>query len=91
MRAAALKFPDLVAEMPLRTHAILNALCSFHAALKPGQDARALFPNFEQASVYTIVLQETYLDYKNISKNLQILAFNVSSGTERLVESAATR
>ncbi|KAH6880764.1 hypothetical protein B0T10DRAFT_446462 [Thelonectria olida] len=94
MRAAALKFPDLVSETPLRTHAILTkytALRSFHSALKAGQDARAVIPNFEQAGVYTSVLQEAYLDYKNILKNLQVLAFNVSSGTERLLESTAAR
>jgi hypothetical protein len=94
MRAAALQFPNLVSRTPLRTHAILtkySALRSFHSALKAGQDARTVVPNFEQAGVYTTVLQEAYLDYKNILKNLQVLAFNVSSGTERLLESTAAR
>ncbi|KAI3531206.1 hypothetical protein CSPX01_14339 [Colletotrichum filicis] len=94
MRAAALKFPDLVARTPMRTHAILtkySALRTFQTALKAGQSIQSLIPSFEKAGVYTTVLQEAYLDFKTIAKNLQVLAFNVSAGLEVLVESPAAR
>ncbi|KAK1753658.1 hypothetical protein QBC47DRAFT_430507 [Echria macrotheca] len=98
MRAAALKFPDLVSRTPMRTHAILTkytALRSFHSVLAKmtsgGHDPQAVIPNFEKAGIYTAVLQEAYLDFKTILKNLQVLAFSVSAGTERLVESAAAK
>ncbi|KAK4197960.1 hypothetical protein QBC40DRAFT_205879 [Triangularia verruculosa] len=98
MRTAALKFPDLVAKTPMRTHAILTkytALRSFHAALAKmtngSHDPHAVIPNFEKAGIYTAVLQEAYLDFKTILKNLQVLAFSVSSGAEKLIESPASR
>ncbi|KAK3380773.1 hypothetical protein B0T24DRAFT_655980 [Lasiosphaeria ovina] len=97
MRAAALKFPDLVAQTPMRTHAILTkytSLRSFQTALSKltgGNDPRAIIPNYEKAGVYTTVLQEAYLDFKTVNKNLQVMAFNVSAGTEILVESLAAR
>ncbi|KAK3933940.1 hypothetical protein QBC46DRAFT_400905 [Diplogelasinospora grovesii] len=98
MRNAALRFPNLVAETPMRTHAILTkytALRSFQAILAKlasgGADLRTVIPSFEKAGVYTTVLQEAYLDFKTVLKNLQVLAYSVSSGSERLVESPAEK
>ncbi|KAK3395070.1 hypothetical protein B0H63DRAFT_362420, partial [Podospora didyma] len=98
MRSAALKFPELVAQTPLRTHAILTkytSLRSFQAVLGKVTDgnhnAHTVIPNFELAGVYTSVLQEAYLDYKNILKNLQVTTYNVSHGIERLVDGPTAR
>lgn len=87
MKAAALKFPHLVAQTPMRTHAILtkySSLRSYFAANVPTS-----LPSFEHAGVYTALLQEAYLDYKTIAKNLQVLAYDVSSGTQALLASQA--
>lgn len=87
MKATALQFPELVARTPLRTHAILtkyNALRSFHAS-----NLQTSLPYFEKAGVYTNMLLEAYLDYKTIAKNLQILAFDTSCGTQALKPSPA--
>ncbi|GJD00002.1 hypothetical protein ColKHC_08827 [Colletotrichum higginsianum] len=94
IRAAALKFPDLVARTPTRTKAILtkySALQSFQSALAAGQSFMALIPSYEKAEVYIAILQEAYIDLKIIAKNLQVLSFNVDAGTEELVESPAAR
>ncbi|WQF85312.1 hypothetical protein CDEST_10326 [Colletotrichum destructivum] len=94
MRAAALKFPDMVARTPMRTKAILtkySALQSFHSALAAGQSAIPLIPSYGKAEVYIAILQEAYIDFKIIAKNLQVLSFNVGAGTEELVESPAAR
>ncbi|KAJ5715711.1 uncharacterized protein N7483_012892 [Penicillium malachiteum] len=83
MKAAALKFPHLVAQTPMRTHAILtkySSLRSYYAANVPTS-----LPSFEHAGVYTALLQEAYLDYKTIAKNLQVLAYDVSSGDQVLL------
>lgn len=88
MRTAALKFPNLVAKTPIRTHVILTkftALRSFYAATL---GSAAVVPNFEQAGVYTSFLQEAYLDYKSIAKNLQVLTYDVSTGTQKLLPAA---
>lgn len=88
MKGAALKFPELVARTPLRTHAILTkytALRSFHAT-----NLQVTLPYFERAGVYTNILLEAYLDYKTIAKNIQVLAFEASSGLQALQPSPAT-
>ncbi|KAJ0159045.1 hypothetical protein CTA2_10408 [Colletotrichum tanaceti] len=71
MRAAALKFPDLVARTPTRTKAILtrySALQSFQPALVAGQSATTLIPSYDKAEVYSAMLQEAYIDFKIIAK-----------------------
>ncbi|KAF5536304.1 hypothetical protein FMEXI_10399 [Fusarium mexicanum] len=83
-----LKTP-LVAETPMRTHAILTkyiSLRSYHTrfgGMSP--------PNFEVAAVYCMLLQEAYLDYKTVAKDLQVLAFDVSSGKADLITSSEYR
>lgn len=82
MRAAALKFPELVAKIPMRTHAILTK----YAALKSFQSIGPQYIplSYEYAGNYATALQEAYLDYKNIAKNIQVLAFDVVNGTQTL-------
>ena len=84
MRAAALKFPELVAKTPMRTHAILTR----YTALKSFQALGAQFSpvSYEHAQNYAAALQESYLDYKNIAKDIQVLAFDVANGTFTLVK-----
>ncbi|KAG7406377.1 hypothetical protein Forpe1208_v013961 [Fusarium oxysporum f. sp. rapae] len=60
----AAKFPDLVANSPQRTYAILTKYESLRSfmALKPP----ALTPMFyENAAIYTNALLDAYMDYKN--------------------------
>lgn len=89
MRKAALRFPHLVAKTPMRTHAILTkytALRSYHAHF-----GGLKMPAFEMAGVYSTILQEAYLDFKTIAKNLQVLAYDVSTGQSRLISSSEVR
>ncbi|CAG7557900.1 unnamed protein product [Fusarium equiseti] len=89
MRKAALQFPNLVAQTPMRTHAILTkytALRSYHMAF-----AGLKMPAFEMAGVYSTLLQESYLDFKTVAKNLQVLAYDVSTGASRLVSASEHR
>ncbi|KAJ3544348.1 hypothetical protein NM208_g3100 [Fusarium decemcellulare] len=89
MKSAALRFPNLVAETPMRTHAILTkytSLRSYHrlfGGISP--------PAFEVAGVYSMLLQEAYLDYKTVAKDLQVLAFEVSAGKMKLLTSSEYR
>jgi hypothetical protein len=88
MRMAALKFPTLVAKTPMRTHAILTKFTALRSFYSPtAGTAMGPIPNFEQAGIYASFLQENYLDYKTISKNLQVLTYDVSCGTHRLLPS----
>ncbi|KAK6526632.1 hypothetical protein TWF694_005213 [Orbilia ellipsospora] len=83
MRDVALKFPDLCAETPMRTHALLTkytALRSFHMT-QPFK-----LPMYDKTGTYTNVLQEAYLDFKSILSSLQVLSFDVSEGTKALVQ-----
>ncbi|RGP77376.1 hypothetical protein FLONG3_4515 [Fusarium longipes] len=89
MRKAALQFPNLVAKTPMRTHAILTkytALRSYHAYF-----GGLKMPAFEMAGVYSTILQEAYLDFKTVAKNLQVLAYDVSTGQTRLISASENR
>lgn len=89
MRKAALQFPHLVAKTPMRTHAILTkytALRSYHAHFNGLK-----MPAFEMAGVYSTILQEAYLDFKTVAKNLQVLAYDVSAGQSRLISASEAR
>ncbi|KAF3926813.1 hypothetical protein ABW20_dc0101301 [Dactylellina cionopaga] len=82
MRDVALRFPDLCATTPMRTHALLTkytALRSFYVT-QPFD-----LPLYDKTGTYTNVLQEAYLDYKSILSSLQILAYDVSEGMKALV------
>lgn len=82
MRNVALKFPDLCAKTPMRTHAVLTkytALRSFYTA------HTCDLPVYDKTGTYTNVLQEAYLDYKAILGAIQVLAFDVSEGKKALV------
>ncbi|KAE8347027.1 hypothetical protein BDV24DRAFT_174589 [Aspergillus arachidicola] len=83
MRAAALRFPALVAKTPVRTNAVLTkytALRSFHAQ-KTDKDKKEAVPlSYENASVYTSILEDAFLDYKNIYKDIRFSEADLASG-----------
>ncbi|KPM42480.1 hypothetical protein AK830_g4057 [Neonectria ditissima] len=79
----AAKFPDLVANTPQRTNAILTKYESLRSfmALKPP----ALTPMYyENAAIYTNALLDAYMDYKNqIYRNLGTQLFDIQAGTKK--------
>ncbi|KAE8323660.1 hypothetical protein BDV39DRAFT_208642 [Aspergillus sergii] len=90
MRAAALRFPALVAKTPVRTNAVLTkytALRSFHAQ-KTDKDKKEAVPlSYENASVYTSILEDAFLDYKNIYKDIRLSEADLASGKKGFKES----
>ncbi|CAG9991062.1 unnamed protein product [Clonostachys byssicola] len=82
MKAVALKFPDLCAKTPMRTHALLTK----YTALRSFYTSQTFdLPIYDKTGTYTNVLQEAYLDYKSILASIQVLAYDVSEGTKALV------
>ncbi|KAF9768134.1 hypothetical protein IL306_014594 [Fusarium sp. DS 682] len=84
MKSVALRFPDLCAQMPMRTHALLTkytTLRSFYT------NETFSLPVYDKTGTYTNILQEAYLDYKSILGAIQVLAFSVSDGAKALVNS----
>ena len=82
MKSIALRFPDLCAETPMRTHALLTkytALQSFYTTQTFD------LPAYDKTGTYTNILQEAYLNYKSILSTNQVLAFKVTEGTKALV------
>ena len=78
-------FPELVAKTPVRTHAILTkytALRSYYQSLNMSTMSSPV--SYENSSVYTTMLQDAYLDYKNLYKGLQLLGFDVDQGKKAL-------
>lgn len=82
MKDVALKFPDLCAKTPMRTHALLTK----YTALRSFYTTQTFdLPVYDKTGTYTNVLQEAYLDYKSILGAIQVLAYDVSEGTKALV------
>jgi hypothetical protein len=85
MKAVALRFPDLCAATPMRTHALLTK----YTALRSFYTTQTFdLPVYDKTGTYTNILQEAYLDYKSILSTIQVLAYDVAEGThalERLV------
>ena len=82
IRDVALKFPDLCAKTPMRTHALLTkytALRTFHATQTFD------LPMYDKTGTYTNILQEAYLDYKSILAAIQVLTFDVAEGNKSLI------
>lgn len=85
MRAAAIKFPELVARTPVRTHAVLTKYTSLRSYYSLLNKTTVLVPaSYENAGIYTSMLQDAYLDYKNLYKDLQILGTDVDLGKKIL-------
>jgi hypothetical protein len=82
MKAVALRFPDLCAATPMRTHALLTK----YTALRSFYTTQTFdLPVYDKTGTYTNILQEAYLDYKSILSTIQVLAYDVAEGTKVLV------
>lgn len=82
LMAAAARFPDLVADCPQRTYAILtkyDALRSFVAA-KPASYTAL---QYENAQIYTSTLLDSFVSYKSLYKRL---GENISGLQSKLLE-----
>ena len=80
LMAAASRFPDLVADCPQRTYAILtkyDTLRSF-VAQKPGTYTPL---QYENAQIYTNALLDSFMSYKALYKKLSEQIFNVQAKT----------
>ncbi|KAF2743081.1 hypothetical protein M011DRAFT_529339 [Sporormia fimetaria CBS 119925] len=84
LMAAAARFPDLVADCPQRTYAILtkyDALRSFQAT-KPA----AFTPlQYENAQIYTNTLLDSFVSYKAMYKRLGEQIFGIQGKTLEIV------
>ncbi|PTB62067.1 hypothetical protein BBK36DRAFT_1163396 [Trichoderma citrinoviride] len=80
----AAKFPDLVANTPQRTYAILTKYESLRSymALKPPK-LKPMF--YENAAIYTNALLDAYMDYKNIYRTLGTQLFDIQASTKKFV------
>ncbi|KAL7959081.1 hypothetical protein V8C34DRAFT_323341 [Trichoderma compactum] len=80
----AAKFPDLVANSPQRTYAILTKFESLRSymALKPPE---LKLMSYENAAIYTNTLLDAYMDYKNIYRTLGTQMFDIQAGTKKCV------
>jgi hypothetical protein len=96
MRKAALRFPSLVAKNPVRTHAVLTkytSLKSYYAKVKAekkgdGTSIKHLPLCYDNAGIYTSILQDAFLDFKNIYKNIRLLEVDVLNGVKKLKRSS---
>ncbi|KAK4221372.1 hypothetical protein QBC38DRAFT_513609 [Podospora fimiseda] len=83
MQAAA-RFPDLVADCPQRTYAILTKyenLRSF-VARKPASYSKL---QYENAQLYTNVLMEAFMSYKTLYKQISDYMFQIRQKTMEIV------
>ncbi|KAM5344890.1 hypothetical protein ACJ41O_010752 [Fusarium nematophilum] len=68
MKDVALKFPDLCAKTPMRTHALLTK----YTALQSFYNTHNFdLPVYDKTGTYTSLLHEDYLDYKAIFSAIQ--------------------
>ena len=82
MKDVALKFPDLCAKTPIRTHALITP----YAALRSFYTTNTFdVPAYDKTGTSTSILQEAYLDYISILSAIQVLSYDVSEGTKALV------
>lgn len=84
LMAAASRFPDLVADCPQRTYAILtkyDALRSF-VARKPASYTAL---QYENAQIYTSTLLDSFISYKAMYKRLNEQIFGVQGKTLEII------
>ena len=85
LMAAAARFPDLVADCPQRTYAILtkyDALRSF-VARKPASYSPL---QYENAQIYTSTLLDSFVSYKALYKRLGEQIFGVQNKTLEVIQ-----
>lgn len=83
MQAAA-RFPDLVADCPQRTYAILTKYDSLRSfvARKPASYTPL---QYENAQIYTNALLDSFMTYKSVYKRLGEQVFNIQGKTLEIV------
>lgn len=86
LQAVAAKFPDLVAECPQRTHAILTKYDSLRTYLtwKQGKDISPL--DYEIAQLYTSELLDAYMGYKAIWTDVHKKIQDLDAGVIELIK-----
>lgn len=84
LMAAAARFPDLVADCPQRTYAILTKYDSLRSfvARKPASYTPL---QYENAQIYTNTLLDSFVSYKSLYKRLGEQIFGVQGKTLELI------
>lgn len=84
LMAAASRFPDLVADCPQRTHAILTKYDSLRSFIEKQPPAYSKM-QYENAQIYTNVLMDTFMSYKALYKQISDQMFQVRQKTMEIV------
>ncbi|KAF7541297.1 hypothetical protein G7054_g717 [Neopestalotiopsis clavispora] len=84
LRKAAVKFPDYVAETPMRTHVVLTKYTSLRSFLPYATRYSPMI--YENSGAYTTMLQESFAEYKTLAKYIQTLAVDFDAGKTILKE-----
>ena len=79
---AAARFPDLVAHAPQRTYAILTKYDSLRSYLSRTQTKVSPL-NYENATLYTNALMDSFMTYKTLYKRMQVEIFDIRNGTKQ--------
>lgn len=88
MTKAAAAFPDLVAMTPQRTYAILTKYTAIESFQR--QIERYSILDYENASIYTNMLMDHFMEYKMMWKQLSQAAYELQRGTAKIDHSEAT-
>ncbi|KAI0142771.1 hypothetical protein GGR57DRAFT_508607 [Xylariaceae sp. FL1272] len=83
LRKAAVKFPDYVAKTPMRTHVVLTKYTALRSFLAYGTRYAPMI--YENAGAYTTMLQEAFVDYKNLVKYIQTMSRDFDEGKTLLL------
>lgn len=88
MTNAAAQFPDLVAMTPQRTYAILTKYTALESFQRQIENYSIL--DYENASIYTGMLLDHYMEYKLMWKQLAQASFELERGTAKIGFSETT-
>nr|XP_036583869.1 uncharacterized protein CTRU02_06000 [Colletotrichum truncatum]KAF6793128.1 hypothetical protein CTRU02_06000 [Colletotrichum truncatum] len=81
---AATRFPDLVAECPQRTYAILTKYENLRSFITKHRPAHSKL-QYENAQIYTNMLMESFMSYKTLYKQISDQMFQVRQKTMEIV------
>ena len=82
MTKAAAAFPDLVAMTPQRTYAILTKYTALESFQR--QTRRYSILDYENASIYTNMLMDHFMDYKVMWKQISQATYELQRGTAKI-------
>ncbi len=84
LMAAASRFPDLVADCPQRTYAILTKYDTLRSFI--AREAAEFTPlQYENAQIYTNALLDSFMSYKSLYKRIGEQIFNVQGKTLEII------